>query len=470
MNEAEAGYRRCLSEGVDALLPLSALLLQQTRYTEAIDMLMPASEAQPGNVDLAVNLSIALRGSGRAAEALKAAAQACGAAPGHPAACNARGLAELELGNAQEALAAFDEGLRRAPGSIALELHRAKALRKLGRMRDAMDVLERVVKSAPNLLEAWRDLNAVQRALGLFAPALDSATRALNLAPNDLEVALEHAVSLLHAGETRKAIRRLEKLDGDAQAWMWLGQARLRDSDVQGARKAFERAVALAPDNPFIRHFLEAASGEVPKEIEVDYIRGLFDDFADRFESTLVGRLGYATPERIIQFLQRCGVTGAKNALDLGCGTGLMGEQLASWGCRISGVDLSARMLEHARDKGIYAELHAAELLDFLRNAKTSWDLIVAADVFIYMAELQPIFEAALDHLLPNGHLVFSIECSDTAQTQLLATTGRYRHVPEQMAENLIAAGFVDVRRQALTLRMESGVPVAGELLLARRP
>ena len=71
----------------------------------------------------------------------------------------------------------------------------------------------RDIRELRDLLEAWRDLAAARRALGLYAPALQSATQALRLAPNDVEVALEHAVALMHAGETGKAIERMEKLD-----------------------------------------------------------------------------------------------------------------------------------------------------------------------------------------------------------------------------------------------------------------
>lgn len=469
-SEAEAGYRRCLAEGIDAALPLSALLLQQARHVEVIEILVPVCDAQPGNATAAVNLSIALRSVGRCEESLQAATRACAVSPRNPGACNARGLAALELGDAQEALSAFEQGLRLAPGTVALELHRSKALRKLHRMRDAVVALERIVKVAPDLLEAWRDLTVAQSALGLYAPALQSAAQALKLAPNDLEVALEHAVALLHAGETAKAVRRLEKLEGDAQTWMWLGQARLRQNDVQGARAALERAAALDPENPFIRHFLTAASGGVPQDIEVDYIRGLFDEFAGRFEATLLDKLGYSAPKQIVQFLREHGANDAKDVLDLGCGTGLMGAELAAPERRIDGVDLSERMLAQARAKGIYNELHAAELLGFLRDSSRQWDLVVAADVFIYVAELAPIFAAAFDRLRTGGHLVFSIECSDTRETQLLAQTGRYRHAPEPLVEALDAAGFCDVRREAVTLRLESGVPVVGELMFARRP
>lgn len=469
LGEAEAGYRQCLAAGIDAALPLSGLLLQQGRHAEVVDLLEPRCTTRVDNANMAINLSIALRKTGRNDDALRHARQASELAPQQPAAWNALGLAQLESGAVADALHAFDRGLGLAPGHTALELHRAKALRRLDRHREAIAVLERVIGAAPDLLEAWRDLTSARNALGLYPAALDSATSALRLAPNDLDVALEHAVALLNAGQTGNAIKRLEKLEADPQTWMWLAQARLRDNDVAGARAAYERAATHDPDNPFIRHFLAAIDGHLPEAVETDYIRKLFDDFAPRFESTLVDALAYGTPKTIAQFLERSGVTSAQEVLDLGCGTGLMAAELAAPGRNIDGLDLSERMLTQARAKGIYRALHAAELLEFLRGSEQRWDLVLAADVFVYVARLEPVFAAIHDRLAVGGHFVFSVESSDGADTQLPPQTGRYRHAPDQLEQQLLAAGFSDVRREPLTVRMEVGQPVRGEIMLARR-
>ena len=281
LGEAEAGYRQCLAAGIDAALPLSGLLLQQGRHAEVVDLLEPRCTTRVDNANMAINLSIALRKTGRNDDALRHARQASELAPQQPAAWNALGLAQLESGAVADALHAFDRGLGLAPGHTALELHRAKALRRLDRHREAIAVLERVVGAAPDLLEAWRDLTSARNALGLYPAALDSATSALRLAPNDLDVALEHAVALLNAGQTGNAIKRLEKLEADPQTWMWLAQARLRDNDVAGARAAYERAATHDPDNPFIRHFLAAIDGQLPEAVEI---------FPGHGPSTTVGR------------------------------------------------------------------------------------------------------------------------------------------------------------------------------------
>ncbi|MEO5559145.1 MAG: methyltransferase, partial [Dokdonella sp.] len=183
---------------------------------------------------------------------------------------------------------------------------------------------------------------------------------------------------------------------------------------------------------------------------------------------TLVQRLAYGTPARLAHFLRQSNANVATCVLDLGCGTGLMAQELVRPGRVIDGVDLSPRMLAHAREKGLYRELHAAELVAFLRASSSKWELIIATDVFIYVANLQPVFACVREHLAAGGSFAFSIECSANDGTELLPATGRYRHAPERICSELREAGFVDIARETLVLRFESGRPVAGELLLAR--
>lgn len=473
MAEAEAGYRRCLERGIDATLPLSALLLQQARYAEAVDLLEPQSALRPRDASIAVNLSIALRKVARGEDALRIARDACAASPGHAGACNALGLAALDLDRADEALAAFEAGLRAAPGQVALELHRAKCLHRLGRAVEALAVLEHIVARAPRSLEGWCDLASVQASLGRHDDALASSARALALAPDDVEVVLAHAVATLRVGDVATALSRLESITrthaDDARAWAWLGRARLREGNTDAARTALLRARSIDAADPVVAHLLAALSGTLPQEVERDYVRDLFDDFADRFEQTLVDRLAYCVPHDLLRFIDANGAADAVDVLDLGCGTGLMGDVLAAPGRSIDGVDLSARMLVHARAKGVYRSLHEAELLDFLRAADATWDLVVAADVFIYIADLRPVFAATHERLRRDGLFAFSIERSDGRQTQLPPETGRLRHSPDLLADALADAGFADIRRQTTVLRLENGSPVAGEFLLARR-
>jgi predicted TPR repeat methyltransferase len=472
--DAEAGYRHCLRGGERAAgAPLATLLLQQQRYGEAASLLAQLVDAAPDDAGLAVNLSVALRRSGQADAALRAAQRACALAPESVSAWNARGLAALELDQADEALDAFSSGLALAPGHPALTLHRAHALRRRGRNVDALPLYEQVVQRAPDLLDGWRGLANAQAALGRLDAALRSREHACRLAPNDREVALEHAVAVLQAGDAAAAAALLERLlhggDADAQAWSWLGRAQIKLGDLPAARAAFAAARRRDAQDPVIAHYHAALNGELPQAVESAYIRNYFDNFADTFDTQLTQNLGYDTPERLARLLRRHGADAAASVLDLGCGTGLMAQALAQPGRAIDGVDLSPRMLDHARAKGLYRALHVAEIGAFLERSAAQWDLIVATDVLIYLPDPVALFAGVARHLADAGWFAFSIETSAGEQIELLPQTARYRQPPQRLVDELHAAGFVDVVREAVTLRREAGQPVAGELLLARK-
>ncbi|MCA9830580.1 MAG: class I SAM-dependent methyltransferase [Dehalococcoidia bacterium] len=98
--------------------------------------------------------------------------------------------------------------------------------------------------------------------------------------------------------------------------------------------------------------------------------------------------------------------------LDLGCGYGWFCRwALASGATEVTGVDLSARMLDRARDMtpepGItYVQ---ADLESFgLRDA--SVDLVYSSLAFHYVEDLQGLFRRAAAWLTPGASFVFSVE------------------------------------------------------------
>ncbi|SDD59653.1 tetratricopeptide repeat protein [Aquimonas voraii] len=475
LDEAEQAYRALLpTQPASAGRLLGVLLLQRERWTEAAAVLAPLSQAEPRDAELAVNASLALRRSGQVEPALLAARCATASDPQRMSAWNALGLAAMESAAFDEALAAFESGLKLSPGHPALCLHRAQCLRRLGRYHEAGQAFFELLQADPTLLEGWRGLAMVNAALGSHDLALECRTRALSLQPADPELRLEHAIAQLLHEQVEAAVRSIEALiaDGhdDAQTWAWLGRAQLKRGEREAARAAFVEAQKRDPQDQVAAHFLAALTGELPSGVESDYIRRLFDDFAGHFESTLVGKLGYATPARLAAFIREHAGDRFASVLDLGCGTGLMAVELAAEGRVIDGVDLSTRMLDVARDKGLYRSLYASEVLEFLRGLDQRWDLIAAADVFVYIAELAPVFAAAFERLPPGGVLAFSIERSASDATELPAETGRYRHAPQALRAQLAACGFIDIAEQPSEIRLEKGEPVAGVLLLAKRP
>src|SRR4051812_25717004 len=187
--------------------------------------------------------------------------------------------------------------------------------------------------------------------------------------------------------------------------WLLLGDYRTEAGDSTGAMAAYRQVEALDVEGGFGAALKVAAhgGGMLPNGTDRGYVEALFDEYAPRFESELVGDLGYGVPPVLGRMIGTA-LAGrrAGRAVDLGCGTGLMGHEIRLLCDRLEGVDLSSRMLGEARRKGIYDSLVQAELLAFLSADPGGIGLATAADVLNYCGPLPPVLAAAFAALAPG--------------------------------------------------------------------
>ncbi|MFQ5545206.1 MAG: class I SAM-dependent DNA methyltransferase [Acidiferrobacterales bacterium] len=128
-----------------------------------------------------------------------------------------------------------------------------------------------------------------------------------------------------------------------------------------------------------------------------DEALSLYRDWATSYDTDLVDPLGYVGPARVADIAAaRCRDFNAQ-ILDVGCGTGLVGERLASLGYRkMDGLDFSQEMLDVARTKNVYGVLINADLTQPLSIETASYDFIVSCGTFTH-GHVGP---EALDELL----------------------------------------------------------------------
>ena len=256
---------------------------------------------------------------------------------------------------------------------------------------------------------------------------------------------------------------------GFAAGWFALGEAREIQGDTAGAVTAFEMARAADPRDIHGAAVRLTRLGALPPvAMPIGYIQSLFDGYAPKFETSLTGRLNYRGPQLLLDSLRRAGAPAHfADALDLGCGTGLVGDLFRPLCGRLTGVDLSAGMLALARGKNIYDELVEAEAMTFLRGAAArSLDLILAADVFIYFHELMQVGAPAVRALRPGGLLVFSVETHD-GDGVILRDTLRYAH--SQAHVRAAMQGLTLLRIDNASMRTEKGAPVPGLMVVAKK-
>ncbi|MFA6266694.1 MAG: methyltransferase domain-containing protein [Pseudolabrys sp.] len=258
---------------------------------------------------------------------------------------------------------------------------------------------------------------------------------------------------------------------GFAAAWFALGEAREKLGDRAAAVAAFEQARAADPLDAHGAAVRLARLGALPPvAMPIGYIQSLFDGYAPKFETSLVGNLGYRGPQILLDAVKRAldEPVHFAHAVDLGCGTGLAGETFRPFCGSLTGVDLSPGMLALARGKNVYDRLEAAEAMTFLGAVpEASLDLILAADVFIYFHELIQIGAPAARALKPGGVLAFSVETHDSDGV-ILRDTLRYAH-SESHVRQAIAAGGLELRAlQTAWARHEKGAEVPGLVVVAR--
>ena len=231
------------------------------------------------------------------------------------------------------------------------------------------------------------------------------------------------------------------------------------------------RVLTLRPQDPTANHLLNAIESRPTGNAPADYVNRLFDRFAATFDQRMNGVLNYRVPallgKRLHPFTRQRGHF--DSALDLGCGTGLAGSVLRPVSRHMTGVDLSRKMLQKASEKGLYDALVCDDILRFLNRCQASFDIVSAADVFIYIGDLTSVFRLVQKRLEPNGIFAFSTERARSTPYRL-RKSGRFAHSPDYI-DRLAARNRLQIlSRDRIGLRMEQHRWVNGDLFLLGGP
>ena len=308
------------------------------------------------------------------------------------------------------------------------------------------------------------------------------ASRSLSHSSGDFlaDRRLSYAQAALAEGDAGAAAdlaeQALERAPGFVAALALLGRARAAQGQRDAAVAVLNRALASTPDDALGLRLDLAHLGALPLEeaITDEYVRALFDDYAVRFDRHLVEGLKYRAPELIQAAVSRtCSARlrpfRFRRLLDLGCGTGLMAKAFLGIADTMVGVDLSPRMLAKAASTRLYDSLHEGDLVAFLEvESEGTADLVVAADVFVYLARLEAAFARVRRVLEPGGLFAFTVQ-AHAGEGITLGEDARYAHGERHLRDLAADTGFGISLFEAVSTRQDRGVDVPGWLVVLDR-
>lgn len=342
-----------------------------------------------------------------------------------------KGVGHYEAGRWLQAEQDFAASLALAPGRPSVMTHLGAVRLKLGRPDEALTLLQEAVTLDPDNAEALAHCGTALAELGVPAQALQMFDRAI------------------------------ARDSGSATIWRLRGTVLKELGRLDDAAESFREALARGGDPELLHYYLAGLdAAPPPRKAPRSYVESLFDNYAAHFESRLVAALRYDAPPVLADRLAATGRRYA-NALDLGCGTGLCGRYLRPIADRLTGVDLSGNMLDKAQETGLYDALQRDDIVEFMARGADNYDLVVAADVFIYVGVLDEVFAGVANVMLPGGRFAFTVEEALGEELELRPSL-RYAHSEAGLRRLADANSFRIAAIERRPVREDQRQPIPG--------
>jgi predicted TPR repeat methyltransferase len=444
--EAEALYRAIIGSGwriAEAHNNLGTLLQQRGDGAAALAAYREAVAINPADAGALCNLGNILREQGNAEEAEAAYRRALSAKPEHAESNNNFGMMLSERGQHAEAIACYRKALAANPRFVEALNNAAVATRRSGDTVEAIALWRQAIALKPNNVEAHVYLADTLADRG----ALDEAREHALLA-DSLEVPPRPALCFA------------------------LGVALARCGLADAARPRLRQCAAGDPGDRYGARLALASLGEgvAPDRASVAFIERLYAICAERWDNP-----SDPHPYRGAELVAERVAGEALDVLDAGCGTGLVGLRVRQRARVLVGVDLSAVMLERAKAKMVYDELHRGDMIAFMQARPQRYDVVTSAATLIHFGDLQPVFNAANVALRAGGRFVFTVfpheqdMAVSVAALDGLGQGGCYLHGRGFVVDMANANGFAIETAETAVHEYKNGQPLDAMVVSLRK-
>ncbi|MFQ5672420.1 MAG: tetratricopeptide repeat protein [Nitrospinales bacterium] len=447
---------------------------QAGQLEEAENLYRDILQNSPGHLDTLYLLGVLSSQLGKYETAMELIGKVIQAAPDFAEAHYNLGSTFGEQGRLGEAITSYRRAVALNPDYFEAHYSLGKALALEDKPREAASAYRRAIAVNPGQADVCCDLGNLLMDQNNPQEAEAAYQRAVAIQPNHVEALFNLGVALKDQGKYGEAIpyyRRVLEIDDLAKAHYNLGAALQGLGKHDEAADAYRRVLELEPGNTAAKFLLDAVTGERPKTAPLEYVKNLFDGYSAQFDRHLLERLQYQTPALLRRAFAEIinGEARFRNVLDLGCGTGLSGVEFRPIADRLCGIDISPKMAAKAREKNVYDDLRVGDMVEILNTTDETYDLILAADVFGYVGNLEPVFHAIETRASGGAYFTFSTESSAGDHDYVLSDTGRFTHSRDYIESLARQCGFdVEVCRPA-NIRKDRGQWVTGNLFVLRK-
>ena len=381
-------------------------------------------------------------------------------------------LSSGDLDNAEDL---YRQLFRAVPEHAEITQMLGLVLLKKNRAEEASVLMEKSLQLNPAYLDANINLGNAYSKLHFIDQAEEQFRSALHIDPDSMLALFGLANLLKNNQKIDEAIVCYKRVlacypthrAANTSLALLLVQEKCED-EAQSISRAW---LNIDPDNESAKMLHASVSGEnVPDRASDDYVRNMFDSSATEFDAHLEG-LEYRAPQLANSVLEKLyPASAALSVLDAGCGTGLCGPYLKRVSDRLTGVDLSSKMIELAGQRNCYDSLEVAELTDYLARSTGEFDLIVCMDTFCYFGPLDQVLLWSVSALKSGGRIIFSLEeLESSRQNYSLHSGQRYNHTREYASSVVADCGLNVEQICSEVLRKEGKAHVNGLLVVATK-
>ncbi len=452
-------------------------MLKLNNPREAVKLFQAATALNPGDAASWLNLGNAFEKAGNLAEAAKSLGQCLALDSKNPTAWVLLGMVQARQGDKTTGETSYRNALAADPGCLAAWQCLGLSKQEQKQLPEAIECFKQCAAldpknpAAPALLGRLSfETGKVEDAAAYYRKA--SAMDPANPAHHRMTARMDRLTQIIHGADPETVANAgagnpdpapvQEQLE---DAFHYFNGFGYRDA----ALRTGEAFLRLHPGHAVMSYHMAALKGDgnVTQSPEA-YLVETFGNFADRFDAQLVELLDYDVPRKMVKAIQEFAAKQTYDrVLDAGCGTGLCGKALRPVCKHLTGVDISRQMLEQASLKKVYDQLVCGEIVSQMNHHPDEYDLITAADVLIYLGDLEKVFKAAAHSLKSQGVFAFSIEASDQPGFKLLSS-GRFAHHPSYVLEKSMPA-FEKLACLPITVRKEAHQPLAGFILVLQK-